>query len=222
MAFSFPHPSTAQEDGLLAVGADLSVQTLINAYTSGIFPWPYSPDEPILWFSPDPRGVIETKNLHISKSMQRLINKKKYTVIFNKNFEKVIDSCALVKRKDQSSTWIDSRIKKGYLELFKNKLAYSAEVYNQDQQLVGGLYGTCFGEMISGESMFHLESNCSKLALIAVITRLKECEITLMDTQMVTDVVESIGAAEIPRTEFLKHIASVDFSKKRELIFKND
>lgn len=221
MGYSFPHPSNAQEDGLLAVGGDLSIKTLINAYTNGIFPWPYTKDDPILWFSPDPRGVIFTDELHISKSMKRMINKKQYKVLFNNDFEKVIDSCANTKRKDQANTWIDSRIRQGYLELFKNQMAYSVEVYNKDDLLVGGLYGTCFGELVSGESMFHLESNCSKLALISVVQLLKKSNIKLMDTQMVTSVVESLGAVEISREIFLNNITSLNLNLKRESIFKN-
>lgn len=219
MPYSFPDPRTAQDDGLVAVGGDLSIQTLFNAYSNGIFPWPYSEDSPLLWFSLDPRGVLEIDKLHISKSMKRFIRQSKYEIKFNTRFEEVIENCASVKRKDQADTWIDSRVKNAYLELFKNKKAYSVEVYNIEKKLVAGVYGTCFGELISGESMFHKETNTSKLALISLIEKLSESNIKFLDTQMITPVTSSLGAKEIPRESFLRHIQSLDLNVPRESIF---
>lgn len=219
MPYSFPDPNTAQEDGLLSVGGDLSLETLFNAYSNGIFPWPYSEDSPLLWFSLNPRGILEIDKLHISKSMKKFMRQSQYTIRFNTNFDKVIENCAIIKRKNQSDTWIDSRIKSAYCELFKNKYAHSTEVYNPKGELVAGVYGVCFGELISGESMFHIETNTSKLALISLIFKLKEKGIKFLDTQMVTPVTVSLGAKEISRETFLKQIKKLNLNVSRDDIF---
>jgi len=219
MAYNFPDPNSASEEGLVAIGGELDTQTLFNAYSNGIFPWPMETNQPLLWFSLDPRGVLYCEDLHISKSMQKLIKKKNYKVVFNNNFEAVLDKCAHIKRKGQSDTWIDDRIKKGYTQLFKQKNAYCVEVYNDQYKLVAGVYGVCFGELISGESMFHEEDNTSKLALIKLIQVLKSSNIKFIDTQMVTSVVSSLGAIEIKREDFLEEIKSLDLNKNRDQIF---
>lgn len=219
MGYSFPHPNTASQEGLVAVGGDLSIDTLFNAYSNGIFPWPFEEETPMLWFSLNPRGILPCSSLHISKSMRRVINANKYKVVFNNNFEAVIDQCAHVKRKDQTSTWIDEKIKKAYINLFNHKKAYCVEVYNNEYKLVGGLYGVCFGDIISAESMFHLESNTSKLAIIKLIQKLKLKNIQFIDTQMVTSVVQSLGAIEIQRNDFLDLISSLNTNRSRDELF---
>lgn len=220
MGYKFPDPNSASEEGLVAIGGDLSLETLYNAYSNGIFPWPMSADQPLLWFSLNPRGVLFCDELHISRSMKKLINKNKYKVVFNNNFEAVIEKCAHIKRKDQSDTWIDQRIENAYVELFNNKKAYCVEVYNKDYKLVAGLYGVCFGELVSGESMFHEEDNTSKLAVISLITQLRSKGIKFIDTQMVTSVVASLGAIELERKDFIEMIKKLDLTKDRDQIFK--
>lgn len=214
----FPPVETATKDGLVAVGGDLQVDTLITAYREGIFPWPISVEFPLAWFSPDPRGVIDVDELHLSKSFSKFLKRTGFKVSFNQAFGKVIRQCARVIRKNQPSTWITPEIIKGYENLFDQELAYSVEVWNEGE-LVAGLYGVCMGDFISGESMFTTERDASKLALYYLIQRLKEKNISWLDTQMVTSVVESFGGKYISRPEFLKRLAQKDWTRKRDEIF---
>lgn len=214
----FPPVEDATEDGLVAIGGDLEVDTLITAYQSGIFPWPVSIDLPLAWFSPDPRGILELEELHLSKSFLKFLKKNPYQVSFNQAFDEVINQCARTQRKNQPSTWITPDIISGYEKLFKNELAYSVEVW-RDKELVGGLYGVSMGNFISGESMFTKEDNASKYALYALLMRLKDKGIPFLDTQMVTSVVEGFGGKYISREEFLERIKDKDWSLKRDQIF---
>jgi leucyl/phenylalanyl-tRNA---protein transferase len=205
---NFPPIHTADEQGLLAVGGDLSYPSLKLAYSRGIFPWPISEDYPLAWFSPDPRGVLLFDNLHIPKKLQKEMNRNKFTIKFNTAFEEVILSCARSKnRKESQGTWITDEIIYAYIDLFKFNHAYSVEAYTLDESgeefLAGGLYGVVFGGMVSGESMFYKVDNASKIALVALCQYLKKQNVKWIDTQMVTGVVKQLGGSEIPRKSYL-------------------
>ena len=199
----FPPVHESDEHGLVALGGDLELESLLLAYTKGIFPWPINDEYPLAWFSPDPRGILAYDKLHLSKSFRKFLKKNPYEVKFNTNFKAVIMNCAEVKRVDQLSTWITQDIIDAYIELNKQGYAYSIETY-LDDRLVGGVYGVCINRFYSGESMFHLEDNASKVALVSLMYMLKQRDILWIDTQMVTPVVESLGGVEIPRETFLK------------------
>lgn len=204
---AFPPIESADEHGLLALGGDLEPESLILAYTNGIFPWPINDEYPLAWFSPHPRGVLYTEELHVATSLKKFLRKNPFQVTFNQQFEAVIKNCALQKRQGQESTWITDELMEAYIQFHKLGFAYSVEVLNQDQKLVGGLYGVNINKYFSGESMFHLEDNASKVALIALVSKLREFEIPYLDTQMVTPVIKSMGGTEIPRELFLKYLS---------------
>lgn len=214
----FPPIDEADEDGLVAVGGDLEVDTLVTAYRQGIFPWPISIELPLAWFSPDPRGVIFLDELHLPKSFEKFLKKSPFTVTFNTRMKDVILECARVQRKNQPGTWITPDIIKGYEKLFHENLAYSVEVWNEDH-LVGGLYGVILGEFCSGESMFMKEDNASKVALWELLMLLKRKGLRFLDTQMVTNVVEQFGGRYIDRTEFLDMLEELDWKKTKNEIF---
>lgn len=208
----FPPVDTATEDGLVAIGGDLDVDTLIEAYHRGIFPWPVSLDFPLAWFSPNPRGILDIDELHLSKSFLKFLKKNTFQVTFNQAFDEVIRQCARTYRKGQPSTWITPDIIQGYEKLFKKDLAYSVEVWDQ-KELVAGLYGVSMGNFVSGESMFTKVDNASKFALYSLLKRLKDKDVHWLDTQMVTSVVENFGGKYISREEFLKRLEKVDWGK---------
>lgn len=218
MPVRFPHPSLANEDGIVALGGHLDVETLEEAYLNGIFPWPIDESYPMTWFSPDPRGIIETSDIHLSKSFQKFLKNHPYEIRFNQDFDLIVENCAKIKRRAQSSTWIFEGIKKGYRALFDKKKAYCVGIYEEDL-LVAGLYGVCFGEIVSGESMFHKRDNTSKLALYNVLEKLKQAKIPFIDTQMVTEVVASFGGKEIKRDDYLKRLERLNKSRSRDAIF---
>lgn len=206
---NFPPIEQADENGLLAIGGDLEVSSLLTAYKNGIFPWPISDEFPLAWFSPDPRGILDFENFHISKSFKKFLARTDMTIEFNTNFESVIMNCSMAKRKDQAGTWITDHIIEGYINLHKAGYAYSVETYlNKDgmKRMVGGLYGTCISNFFSGESMYHIEDNASKFALYALVEKLKSMNITWLDTQMVTPVVKSMGGNEITRDDFINRL----------------
>lgn len=203
----FPPIEMADEHGLLALGGDLEVESLLLAYSQGIFPWPISKEYPLAWFSPDPRGILAFEKLHLSKSLRKFLKKNPYEIKFNTNFEAVIMNCSLVPRADNQGTWITQDLINGYIELFKQGYAYSVETY-LDGNLVGGVYGVCINRFYSGESMFHTADNASKVALISLLYQLNQQGIGWIDTQMVTPVVESLGGVEIPRETYLKMLAN--------------
>jgi leucyl/phenylalanyl-tRNA--protein transferase len=201
----FPPISNCNEDGLLAIGGDLEIPSLLLAYKNGIFPWPYNEEYPLCWFSPDPRGVIKYKNLHISKSLKKIIKQRKFDIKYNHNFEAVIHGCANAKnRNDRGETWITQQMIQAYIDLFYAGFAFSVEAY-QNEKLVGGVYGVRIGTIVSGESMFYTVSNASKVCLIFLIEKLHSDGIDLLDTQMVTPVTKQLGAIEISRKEFFKY-----------------
>ena len=194
----FPDPALADQDGLLAVGGDLSTDRLLLAYQNGIFPW-YSDDTPILWYSPHQRFVLFPGELKTSKSMRRVLNSGTFTVTQNQCFEKVIEACSAVDRKDQPGTWITNDMQKAYIRLHNENHAHSVEVWEQEK-LVGGLYGVKAGAVFCGESMFSLVSNASKMALISLCNTGKY---TLIDCQVHTGHLESMGARMISRKEYM-------------------
>jgi len=194
----FPDPELAEEDGLLAVGGDLSTERLMLAYQNGIFPW-YSEDDPILWFSPHERFVLYPDELKLSKSMKQVLRSGKFIITENQNFEEVIAACSIVEREGQDGTWITADMKAAYIELHKNEQAHSVEVWQQDK-LVGGLYGIKIGKVFCGESMFSLVANASKTAL----THLCQSGLYgLIDCQVHTNHLESMGARLISRKEYM-------------------
>jgi leucyl/phenylalanyl-tRNA--protein transferase len=194
----FPQPELAEPDGLLAVGGDLSVKRLLLAYQNGIFPW-YSDDTPILWYSPHERFVLYPAELKISKSMRQVLSSGKFSVTKNQCFDKVIAACSSVPREGQDGTWITDDMRSAYIKLNEAGYAHSIEVWQQGD-LVGGLYGVQIGRVFCGESMFSLVSNASKVALIHLCqSRLYN----LVDCQVHTQHLESMGAKLISRAEYL-------------------
>jgi len=201
----FPPVTDALEEGLLAIGGDLSVERLLLAYNKGIFPW-YD-DEIPLWWSPDPRFVLFPDELKVSKSMQKLLRKNIFQFTLNKDFSAVIHNCRISKRKDQDGTWINDDVEKAYTKLHQLGHAISAETW-QNGELVGGLYGVIVNKVFCGESMFSKESNASKYAFIKLVHYLVEHGIELIDCQVYTQHLESLGAREIGRKNFLELLNS--------------
>lgn len=199
----FP-PVEGAEDGIVAVGGDLLPERLILAYQSGIFPW-YSKGDPIIWWSPDPRFVLFPERLHISRSMKRVLNSDKFSITFNQAFEKVIHQCKQMPRVGQQGTWITEEMELAYIRLHDMGFAESVEVWKGDE-LVGGMYGVRTGKVFSGESMFSKVSNTSKVALIHFIQKFKEEGGFLFDCQVHSRHMETMGAEELPREEFLSFL----------------
>lgn len=198
----FPSPSLAEEDGLLAVGGDLSKDRLLKAYTSGIFPW-YSEETPILWYAPHERFVLPPKNIVVSKSMKKVIARDEFRITFNTAFNEVIKHCANVLRKDQDGTWIVDEMQQAYIHLHKEGYAHSIEVWKEGA-LVGGLYGVLVGRVFCGESMFSLVSNASKSALIYLC---QHFDLDLVDCQIHSDHLESMGASLVASDYFYNILA---------------
>jgi leucyl/phenylalanyl-tRNA--protein transferase len=198
---SFPDVELADENGLLAIGGDLSIEKLLLAYKSGIFPW-YNETDPICWYSPDPRFVLFPKDLVVSKSMKSLMNKRSFRFTVNKAFDKVINNCKSVDRKGQDGTWIHEDIINAYTRLHRLGYAISAEAWEKDE-LAAGLYGIKMGNIFFGESMFALKANASKFAFINFVNQLQTENITLIDCQVYTKHLESLGAKGIQRKEFI-------------------
>ncbi|MDO6601271.1 leucyl/phenylalanyl-tRNA--protein transferase [Arenibacter palladensis] len=197
----FPDVEKADEDGLLAVGGDLSPERLLLAYKNGIFPW-FNEDSMILWWSPDPRMVLFPEKVKISKSMAQVIKSNKFRITWNTEFEKVINACSAIIRKGQHGTWITPEMKSAYLKLHQMGIAKSIEVWENDV-LVGGLYGIDLGNVFCGESMFSRTSNASKFAFICLAKELQQKKYRLIDCQVYTAHLESLGAEEIPRKQFI-------------------
>lgn len=198
----FPPVETADEDGLLAMGGRLDTPRLLNAYRHGIFPW-YEEASPVLWWCPDPRFVLYPYNLKVSKSMRAVINHHLFDFSVNKDFGQVIEHCRIKARKDQPGTWITSDVVNAYTKLHELGYAYSVEAW-MDGILVGGLYGIRMGRIFFGESMFSDVSNASKFAFIKYVEQLKEEGIALIDCQVYTGHLESLGAEMISRKLFLE------------------
>ncbi|NNE76513.1 MAG: leucyl/phenylalanyl-tRNA--protein transferase [Pricia sp.] len=199
---AFPPIQNANSEGLLAVGGDLSVERLILAYTSGIFPW-FNDDSLILWWSPSRRMVLFPHKIKISKSMKKVLKSGQFRLTKNTCFEAVIEECSKIKREGQEGTWITDNMKNAYIELYKAGYAKSYEVW-EGNELVGGLYGIDLGHVFCGESMFSRVSNASKFAFIQLAQELERKHYTVIDCQLYTPHLESLGAEEIPSNEFLK------------------
>jgi leucyl/phenylalanyl-tRNA--protein transferase len=197
----FPDPETADPDGLLACGGNLEVETLLSAYSQGIFPW-YSEGSPILWWSPDPRLVLFPENYKASGSLLQIIKKNIFEIRFDTSFEQVIFQCAHIKRKGQSGTWITPEMQEAYIRLHSAGYAHSAETYCNNK-LVGGLYGVSIGAAFFGESMFYIMSDASKVAFHYLVKRLYQWRYRLVDAQQSTGHLKSLGAEEISRKNFL-------------------
>ncbi len=197
----FPNISTALEDpdGLLCTGGNLSVTTLTTAYNNGVFPW--FEELPILWWSPYERAIIRTDNIHISKNMKKIIKQDKFKLKIDTCFEDIIKNCSK-KMKNREETWIVADMQKAYIELFNNKIAHSFEVFDNDNNLVGGLYGVFVKNIFCGESMFSLQNNASKFALIKLSQFLATNNCKFIDCQMPTEHLKSMGSESIIRDYF--------------------
>lgn len=202
----FPPVSNANSDGILALGGDLSPERLLLAYKSGIFPW-FEEDEPIIWWSPNPRMVLFLDELVVSKSMRNILNRNIFKVTFNQNFREVISNCQKIKRNGQNGTWITNDMIEAYCKLNEMGIAKSVEVWQNDE-LVGGLYGIDLGHIFCGESMFSKVSNASKVAFIALVNQLKRENYKLLDCQVYNEHLESLGCREIDRTDFMEILKS--------------
>jgi leucyl/phenylalanyl-tRNA--protein transferase len=201
-----PFPNTDQAliepNGLIAISNILEAERIIEAYKQGIFPW-FNHNEPILWWSPNPRLVLFPDDLKISSSLSKKIKKNNYQFEIDKNFISVIKSCSEVKRKDQDGTWIDERIIKAYSELYQMEIAHSFEIYF-NENLVGGLYGIILDNVFFGESMFYYETDASKIAFVLAVQYLKNIGVKMIDCQMKTKHLLSFGAKEITRNQFIQ------------------
>lgn len=200
---SFPDTAHAlrDPDGLLAAGGDLSPARLLAAYRRGIFPW-YSPGQPILWWCPDPRAVLFTDRVHVSRRLARVLRQQRFTLSMDRAFGEVVAVCARVPRRGQDSTWITEEMQAAYRILHEQGHAHSVEVW-QNETLVGGLYGVAVGRVFFGESMFSRVSDASKIALVSLARQLARWGFPLVDCQVASAHLERLGARGIPRTEFL-------------------
>ena len=203
-SFTFPDPRQASDEGLLAYGGDLSSPRLLSAYRNGIFPW-YNEDDPILWWSPNPRLVLYPDKFHLRKSFRRVLRSGKFTVTFDKEFLNVIKQCAMVPREGQDHTWIVEEIQEAFIRLHEEGFAHSVEVY-LDGKLVGGLYGLAMGKAFFGESMFSLVSDASKVAFKALSDVLGMRGYDFIDCQMKTDHMMGLGAQLVERDIFLDEL----------------
>ncbi|UGU14283.1 leucyl/phenylalanyl-tRNA--protein transferase [Sinomicrobium kalidii] len=198
----FPPVSMTSDVGIIAVGGDLSPERLLLAYQSGIFPW-FEKEDPILWWSPDPRMVLFPEELKIAKSMRKVLERNVFTITFNRDFRAVIEACAETGRKGQEGTWITADMIEAYCKLHELGYATSVEVW-QDEMLAGGLYGIDLGHVFCGESMFTRVSNASKAGFITLVEKLKQEQYQLVDCQVYTSHLASLGAREIPREDFIR------------------
>jgi leucyl/phenylalanyl-tRNA--protein transferase len=201
----FPPHRLARADGLLAIGGDLSVPRLLAAYRHGVFPW-YAPGDPIMWWSPDPRVILEPGRLRIARSLRAVIRRQRYTITFDHDFAAVIHACATVPRGDDLGTWIQPEVEAAYTALHRLGYAHSVEAWEGDA-LAGGLYGVQLGRCFFGESMFSRATDASKVSLAALCQRLIGNEVGLIDCQVTSPHLLSLGAHEIPRAEFLRRLA---------------
>lgn len=212
---SFPAACNANEDGLLAMGGDLSMDTLVSAYSQGIFPW-FNEGQPVLWWSPDPRLVLFPEQVRISRSLAKIIRQQRFTLSCDQQFEKVVRGCAMRGNPQpfsaKAETWITASMAGAYLNLFENDYAHSIEVW-QEQQLVGGLYGVALGDVFFGESMFSNESDASKVALVGLCQFLASKKFRVIDCQVETDHLVSMGARSISREAFLEYLQDIDIEQ---------
>ncbi|HTO12328.1 MAG TPA: leucyl/phenylalanyl-tRNA--protein transferase [Candidatus Binatia bacterium] len=199
--FAFPDPARADPEGLLAEGGDLEPSTLVAAYRAGIFPWPCDEHE-LLWWSPDPRAIVPLDGLHVSRSLARRLRRPRVRVTLNAAFAEVIAGCA-----DREETWITPRLRAAYARLHALGWAHSVEVWGEDGALAGGLYGVAVGGLFSAESMFHRARDASKVALVALVAHARRVGLALLDVQVPSAHLSSLGAVTIPRREYLARLA---------------
>jgi len=220
---SFPAVNNANDDGLLAMGGDLSLDTLVSAYRQGIFPW-FNEGQPVLWWSPDPRLVLFPDNIKISRSLRKKIKQRRFTVTCDQAFERVIQNCAVRERDRPHSadaeTWITESMNQAYTELHRNGYAHSIEVWDQ-QTLVGGLYGVVLGKVFFGESMFSLVTDASKVALVHLCWWLQQHQFTIIDCQVSTDHLISMGAEQMSRRRFIEFLDNIDV-EQNSMTFSED
>lgn len=210
----FPDPGQAEDDGLVAVGGELSSEFILAAYSQGIFPW-FKEGEPLLWWSPNPRMVLFPKYFKLSRSLQQTIKSEKYHLKIDENFREVIEACSTIKRKGQSGTWITEDMVTAYTELHHEGFAHCVETY-RDDQLIGGLYGLSLGKVFFGESMFHSEKDASKFALYHLNQLMLKWDYHFIDVQQSTPHLRSLGAIDVPRDEFLSMLrGALNFSTKK-------
>jgi leucyl/phenylalanyl-tRNA---protein transferase len=215
---SFPAVCNADQDGLLAMGGNLTVDTLVSAYRQGIFPW-FNHDQPILWWSPDPRMVLIPGEIKVSRSLAKIIRQKRFRVSCNQNFKQVIRNCALrgqdstIDNSFESDTWITQSMVKAYNALHCQGYAHSIEVWDGDQ-LVGGLYGLAMGQVFFGESMFSIVNDASKVALATLCCWLKQHDYQLIDCQVSSEHLLSLGAKKITRAQFMEYLSNINIQQK--------
>lgn len=200
--FYFPPVEQADEEGLLVIGGRVTPERVIEAYRKGIFPW-YSHDSLPLWWSPDPRFVLFPNELHVSRSMKKFLRKTSFRFSINTAFEEVISQCAGIDRKNQDGTWITGEMEDVYIKLHKQGYAHSAETW-MDNKLVGGMYGIRLGKIFFGESMFSIATNASKFAFINFVQQIEREGVELVDCQVYTEHVESLGGRLIDREDYLR------------------
>jgi leucyl/phenylalanyl-tRNA--protein transferase len=208
--YRFPDPARADTEGPLAEGGDLEPSTLIAAYRAGIFPWPVEEHE-LLWWSPDPRAVLPLDGLHVSRSLARVLRQRRFRVTLNAAFAEVVAGCA-----DREETWITPALRVAYLGLHRAGWAHSVEVWTPAGTLAGGLYGVAVGALFSAESMFHRATDASKVALVALVQHARRVGTTLLDVQVPSRHLTSLGARTIPRRDYLAHLAT---AVRRPVVF---
>ncbi|MBI5202420.1 MAG: leucyl/phenylalanyl-tRNA--protein transferase [Elusimicrobia bacterium] len=213
MPSRFPDPRRAGSDGLVALGGDLEPETLLAAYSIGVFPWPH-PGLPLPWFCPDPRAILEFDRLHLPRSLAAARRKGRFTFTIDRAFGAVINACRRVPRPGQRGEWLNASMEKAYVELHRRGAAHSAEAW-LGERLVGGLYGVESEGCFSGESMFHLEPDASKLALLHLADHLRGRGLGWMDIQMLTPHMERLGARELPRDEFLDLLEGAQDARRK-------
>ena len=202
----FPDPSLSEPSGLLGVGGDLAVDRLLLAYRQGIFPW-YSDTQPILWWSPDPRMVLETEALTVPRSLGKRIRQRRYRITLDTAFDQVIRNCKAAPRPGQDGTWLTAEMITAYIRLHHAGHAHSVEAWDADGTLVGGLYGVAIGKLYCGESMFTHAPDASKVAFVHLVRQLHRWGFPIVDCQVYTDHLARFGATEIPRDQYLRAIA---------------
>ncbi|MFP5520477.1 MAG: leucyl/phenylalanyl-tRNA--protein transferase [Bdellovibrionia bacterium] len=217
-SIDFPDPHTHMPEGIIAVGGKLDTGTLYHAYARGIFPWPQE-GYPLLWFSPEKRGILDFSKLHIPRSLRKFLNQQTdWDITINKDFRGVIEGCARASRPGQEGTWILPAMKKAYLEFHEAGFAHSIEV-RENNILIGGLYGVWVRGLFSAESMFFKKSNASKVALLALISHLQSQGVEWIDIQMVTPITEAFGGEYLTRNEFLKKLRDLQIQKGYDPLF---
>ena len=209
----FPDPRWADREGVVLVSDELSTDILLEAYSFGIFPWPH-PSYPILWFSPDPRGVLDFSEFHIGRSLKKAMSRDNYEITYNRCFSRVIEVCARTPRSQEEGTWITDPMIRAYKRFHEEGYAHSVECW-MDGELVGGIYGVYVANVFSGESMFHLKPNASKYCLVHLVEKLKSMGGQWMDIQMVTENLKAFGGKSISRKDYITRLEAAKRSLKK-------